>query len=105
MPTKRPRRWLLWLLEAAVGAALARFFMPPDVRRLLIVIGIPAFLIWLWWDSRRDNRDLADHLDRLETRKKEYRRAKQSAAASAHRPPALPTTNRPLLQRPEIEDQ
>lgn len=105
MPSKPPREWLVRLLGAAVGATLARLFMPPEVRRFVFVIGIPAFLLWLWWDTRRTNRDLAEHLGRLEKRKREYRQAKEAARASVQKAPALPRNNRRLLQRPEIEDQ
>jgi hypothetical protein len=79
MASKPPREWLVRLLGAAVGATLARLFMPPEVRGLVFVIGIPAFLIWLWWDTHRSNRDLAEHLDRLQKRKREYRQAKEAA--------------------------
>ena len=88
MASKPPREWLVRLLGAAVGATLVRLFMPPVVRGYAFVIGLSAFLTWLWWDSHRSNRDLADHLNRLDERKREYRRAKEADRSSVQKAPA-----------------
>jgi hypothetical protein len=97
MASKPPCEWLIRLLGAVVGATLVRLFIPPVVRGFAFVIGLSVFLMWLLGDSHRGNRHLAEHLDRLEERKREYRRANEAnrpsvqKAPAAHKKPSTPT--------------
>jgi hypothetical protein len=79
----QPRTWLVRLFGLVFWIAVIRFFVPEKVRAVGFLVGLGAFVVWLIWDTRREKRELAQHLEKLEDRKRASRRAKEAARSGS----------------------
>ena len=86
---KQPRaglvRWLFIVIYLAIYKFLVEPHVTPSMRLAIIAVGVIGFLGWLTYDNQRNKRDLAEHMEDLEVRRKASRMQKEARRGAAKR--------------------
>jgi hypothetical protein len=84
---KQPRAGLVRWLFIVIYLAIYKFLVEPHVtssmRLAIIAVGVIGFLGWLAYDNQRNKKELAEHMQQLEMRRKASRMQKEARREAA----------------------